>query len=473
MKKLYLFTGMLLALAGHSQRWGLPRQDSSRGIISYTKGSQINSRHATIVYTKTVSAENLDPGAIRAYRAVRTITLTTHKESVTYMFSPPTVSVTTSAPGSGQAILSPDAAGNLRPIDVNTSGSSALVEGQLAQFSVSSAVLLFTISAASRASFSRANAHGQVPASFTQGGVTHPCRLNYQVSADSSTVSFGLERIYIPQALPPPSMTDIQSLEPTPTPTASLGTAPTSVIQLTVSVRSYTLVAAGTETVNLTMQERRNLYENYLFRAKHNAGIFYLSGGFMPSILGRQVLINRPSYRNSQFINHTKYNESPSYDVDVFGKMGLRLRRKAILFVEATYGIRGFRTDYDSINPFSGVADHALLSKEYKAYVLSLGVGYSYNWYIPGRFVNPVVEACFYASRDQNTIYTSPNIRQTRAGIKLGAGIALKPNIRHDIKIMPVFCYDFTAIVKNDVSTRFYAVGLNLSYGIALFNYGK
>jgi hypothetical protein len=195
--------------------------------------------------------------------------------------------------------------------------------------------------------------------------------------------------------------------------------------------------------------------------------------GIIPSVLNRQVLVNVPVYNNNRFINHTRYNESSSYSVDANAKVGVRLRRKAIIFLDVIYSTRGFKTGYDSINPFSGATDSHYTRRDYQMNSLAFGLGYSHNWYVPGRIVHPVLEASLYASRDVNDFYSSPDVNRIRSGFKLSGGIALKPNNRHDVKIMPTFFYDFTTFVKNDVSTRFYSLGLSISYGVALFNYGK
>ncbi len=481
--KQFIYTLLCLCFValGYGQvKWVAPVSDSSLAKVTYTS-RPVNSKHAVIVYTKTVTIPSLKANSdVIEQRAITTVTITTSASSYTYAVSVPTVTIKAKDLNTASGIIIYDIAG--AGVFIST-GNLTTMTGAVPVNSLQGGLthLRLIANSAALAGIGPGIPDGVFPATFTVTGsaTTYSVDVNYHVH-DGNKIEFNIPDVKVPvpsvagtSTLAVRSLTVSNTMTFSPAGIGLPGATVSNTFALSVNLYTLTPKAPETYTVPYTSGERNQLYEEHLFRSRPNAGIFYLSVGMIPSVLNRQVLVNTSSYDNYGFINDTKYHERSSYNTDLNAKIGVRIRRKTLVFLDVVYSNRGFKTGYDSINPFSGKTDVSVIAKNYKLNTLSFGLGYSFNWYHPERIMSPVFEMGMYASGDLNTVYDSPDVNRIRVGSKVCFGVALKPNNRHDFKIMPTFFYDFTTFVKNDISTRFYSFGLSVSYGIALCNYGK
>lgn len=469
MKYIYTYLCCLISvLVIGQERWSEPVWDSTRGAISYKKWTPHSIKHAKVVYTLTGSSHNLGGGNRQKKQIQAVVTLTTSGMTYTRTVSTPTVTYFSKDPDRGTVAIGSDG-GHLAPDFLSTGiNSNSMTAMSYTAFAVTN----FSFSVASP-TVDAGNPNGVLPATFMHQAVTYSVPVNYQVTG--VTIRFHIPDLLYATPIPPGTSTNIaiearqltHTLTLTTAPAATNYTVPASTF--TMAARAYTLVPQMAHQASDTMH--RAMYEAYLFRAVSHPGLVYLSAGAMPLLSNRQVLVSTPGFKNDAIINNSKYKENAVYGMGYEFKLGFRLKRNHVLYANAMYWEHGFKASYDQMNPFNGDEAAAYKAAEYKVSSLAFGLGYSYNNYIPGRVCNFTSEFGLYSSTDADTMQTSVVSSNLRVGFKAAAGLCLKPNYRCDFKLMPVFLYDFTAYTKNNISTRFYSVGLLVSFGISLGNY--
>lgn len=469
MKYIYTYLCCLVSILVIGQeRWSEPVWDSTRGAISYKKCAPHGIRHVKIVYTLTGYSYNLGEGSRQKKEIRAVVTLTTSGMTYTRTVSTPTVTYFSKDPDHGTVVIGSDG-GHLVP-DFLSSGinSNTMTAMSYTAFPITN----FTFSVASPI-VDAGNPNGELPATFIYNSVTYSVPVKYQITG--AAIRFHIPRMLYATQTSAGTSTNIAiearqmtyTLALTTMPAATNYTVPASTF--TMAARAYTLAPQAAHNTSDTMY--RAMYETCLFRAVGHPGLLYLSGGAMPLLSNRQVLVSTPGLKNDAIINNSKYKENAVYGMGYEFKLGFRIKRNHIIYANAMYWEHGFKTSYNQMNPFTGDKAAAYKATEYKVSSLAFGLGYSYNNYIPGRVCNFTSELGLYSSTDADTMNTSVGSSNLRVGFKAAAGLSLKPNYRCDFKLMPVFLYDFTAYTKNTISTRFYSVGLMVSFGISLGNY--
>lgn len=471
MKYIYTYLCCLISvLVIGQERWSEPVYDSSQATIQYQPKKMPGRKHAIVTYTRISTSHNMNPGS-NVLKKVQTsvVTLSLSASTYTYVVSTPTVSHYTKNPDSGVIDIYSEN-GQLRTETISNDPSQNT--NRLMTYTVFP-VTSFTLAPTTN-TIDITYRTGTKMAQFSLAGRTFTAPVTYSLTTRNAIRYQIPDFIYATSSAANDTVA-IQSIigSDTMSTTARAGTTiirnvPAS---FTMAAKVYTLSIQRTKVNPGT--GKKHLYERHLFEIIDHPGVLYISAGIMPLLSNRQVLVNAPSFSNNDIINHSKYNESAIYGMGYNLKIGGRIKRRHIIFADVTYMNHGFKTTYDNIDPFTGNKDVLAKARSYDLNSLLFGLGYSYNNYIVKRILNYTAEISIYSSTDDNDLPTSVPSNNLRIGLKAATGISIKPNYRHDIKVMPTLLYDFTAFTKDAISTRFYSFGLMVSYGVSLFNYKK
>lgn len=442
-------------------KWGSPIVDSiiEERTITYT-GKKHNSKHAIITYTKTEVFKSVDTKKDIIEKIKKScITLRLQKNNYSYSESPLTTSY-----------LSKN---NINTVQISNYNNKGIENSDTISYSK---VFFDTVKSDSKTYLKSIKTLTITLTRINTGNKNITLTANLDDKNEKINISHVIDslkkiiNISVPTQtlssyiLQPISESNIYSL------TALTSSNTTN--SYTTSVYIYSLQPITNTNVKFNSnKERRALYESYLFFQRNNRGWFYISVGAIGTLSNRTILINEPTYTNDTFINKTKYKEDPIYNLNFTARIGTRFKKYHTFFIEGTYLKQGFNVKYDSINPFIGKREIGANSKEYSVSSYLIGLGYNYTTYSPYRHFFFTSDLGVYASIQNNTnaINITPN--KNRFGVKIAMGVAYKPNYRHDFKLMPTLFYDLTPYTSQTIKTRFYSLGVTLSYGISLFKF--
>ena len=226
-----------------------------------------------------------------------------------------------------------------------------------------------------------------------------------------------------------------------------------------------------------TRPQKRQVFEEAVLDDRDNAGHSFVGVSYMPSVAYRQIRIHNAQFENNGLLNSRTASEKARYGQSIGIMSGYNLCHKHLFYLEGTYSVQGFKTNDDSINWQTGKPmPDSLRMKTYTFFNYTIGSGYSFRNYDVDSHIGFAADIGMYYTVQggySNSTFKNEGqlfLEKNRFGFKAGLGIVVKPNYRHEIKIMPTLRYDLSPVYKSDLTTRLYNVGLTISYGV---NFGK
>lgn len=206
----------------------------------------------------------------------------------------------------------------------------------------------------------------------------------------------------------------------------------------------------------------------------------YISIHYTPAMAYRSLVVRQAQFADYDMIQRRENAERMIYGYAKGIQGGFLFKRNHTIFLEGSIMKQGFSSKYDTVDLLSGSSSlGASPVTEYSYKYMGIGIGYNYCPY--KSWVNPVLELSVHymfgnsrlsvidSSGERQIKYAeqrSMDIQARQFIGKAGFGVSVRPSYAFDIRLMPVFFYNFTTTGNSVLANRLFNIGISCGMGI-------